>query len=138
MRSRAPLRVPCMMQSTCVQHRNLLCARGQQSHPLAHRPRSCRYLLETADGALHFAQKGKLLWTRHEALAQVAEALVLPLPAAGNPNAPAPQPALSATGHITLNGLVLKVPHSGCVDVALLCVSATLQHPELLPRQRRL
>lgn len=67
---------------------------------------------------MHFAQKGRLLWTRHEALAEVADALVLPLPAAGNPNAPAPQPALSLIGHITLNGLVLKARALLCPALA--------------------
>lgn len=70
---------------------------------------TCRYLFQRDDEALMFSQKGRLLWTRHEALARLRHSLMLPLPAMGNPHAAAPRPPISLASHFELNMLVLKV-----------------------------
>jgi hypothetical protein len=68
-----------------------------------------RFLIRAQDGTLMFSQKGNVLWTRHGALARTQKALVVPLPATGNAQAPAPRPAMSVKDHLTLNALVLMV-----------------------------
>ena len=70
---------------------------------------SCRYLFQRDDEALMFSQKGRLLWTRHEALSRVRHSLMLPLAAVGNPHAAPQRPPLSLPAHVELNLLVLKV-----------------------------
>jgi hypothetical protein len=65
--------------------------------------------VKASDGVLMFSQKGRFLWTRHEALAQVQLSLLLPLPAVGNPHAGTQKPALSMLDHLSLNLLQLKV-----------------------------
>jgi hypothetical protein len=94
-----------------------------------------RFLLQAQDGTLLFSQKGNVLWSRHGALAQTRRALVVPLPATGNSNAPAPRPAMSVKDHLTLNALVLMVclcclvcqaccPHQFCSEFLVCAIEA--------------
>ena len=70
---------------------------------------ACRYLLQSSDGSLSFVQKGTVHWTRHEALAHVRHALMVPLPPASHPKAAEQRPGLSLQDHVKLNFLELKV-----------------------------
>lgn len=69
---------------------------------------SYRYLMAARDGSLMFGQNQRILWTRHEALAEARAVLFTELPAAGSAHAPAARDPLTFADHIALNLLVLK------------------------------